>query len=214
MMKILSLMVLLLFVPVTSQAETGPDQLVRENTQRILGLLKKNKKVYEKDHEKLFKMVNEVILPHTDFVVMSKWILGRTVWNKASEDQRQRFVKEFQNLMVRTYAVALLKYTNEKVIFYPFTAKEGSRRATVKTEVKQSGGGDNVPVIYSFYYKKGNGWKIIDVKIAGISMVTNYRIEYDVRIKRIGLDGLIKSMASGKGAAIMSKNIAKKINKK
>lgn len=214
MKKLKGILFILMFLPLASQATTMPDQLVKENTEKILGMLKKNKKAYEKDHNKLFSMVKEVILPHTDFVVMSKWILGRTVWGKATEQQREKFVKEFRSLMVRTYSVALLKYTNEKVIFHPFKHKEGSRRATVFTEVKRSGGGENVPVVYSFYYKKNNGWKIIDVKIGGISMVTNYRTEYDIRIKRIGLDGLIKSMATGKAVAITPDSVAKKMKKK
>ena len=50
MRNILSVIVLLLFIPVASQAEVGPDQLVKENTQKILGLLKKNKKAYDQYH--------------------------------------------------------------------------------------------------------------------------------------------------------------------
>lgn len=213
MKKIVIFVFALVLLPIVSHADIGPDQLIKEQTSQILALIKKNRKIYEKDRSKLFAMAHQLIVPHIDFVVMSKWILGRSVWGKATEQQRQDFIREFKNLMVRTYSIALLKYTSQKMIYFPLKFKEGDRIVTVKTEIKQSGAGENVPIIYSFYNNKDRGWKIIDVKIAGISMVTTYRSEYNSRIQREGLDSLIKKMANGNDAAISTKKIEAKVKK-
>ena len=213
MKKIVIFVFALVLLPIVSHADIGPDQLIKEQTSQILALIKKNRKIYEKDRSKLFAMAHQLIVPHIDFKVMSKWILGRSVWGKATEQQRQDFIREFKNLMVRTYSIALLKYTSQKMIYFPLKFKEGDRIVTVKTEIKQSGAGENVPIIYSFYNNKDRGWKIIDVKIAGISMVTTYRSEYNSRIQREGLDSLIKKMANGNDAAISTKKIEAKVKK-
>lgn len=178
---------------VAISAETSPDQVAREATNKIVELLKANRDAYAKDHKKLYAMVQENILPYFDFRVMSKSVLARH-WKDASEDQRTHFSNEFRDLLVRTYATALLKYTNEEIKYQPFRAKPEDKTAVVRTEVIQAGGGPNIPIHYSFY-NSDSGWKVYDVAIEGVSLVTNYRSTYDTKIKREGLDALIKSMA-------------------
>ena len=194
-MKKLRLMILAVFIlgPISAEAGTPPDILVKDTIQKIIKLLKQNRQSYERDRNKLFIMVNEIALPHFDFVVMSKWILGRKHWTRANKAQRDRFINAFKELLVRTYAVALLKYTDEEVIYLPFKMKPGARKTIVKVEIKQSGGAENVPMDYSFYNKKSE-WKIYDIKISGVSLTSNYRAEYDIKIRKEGLDGLIKSI--------------------
>ncbi len=194
-MRKLRLMILAIFIlgPITAGASTPPDIVVKDTTQRIINLLKQNKQSYERDRSKLFIMVNEIALPHFDFVVMAKWVLGRKHWTRANKAQRKRFINAFEELLVRTYAVVLLKYTDEKVIYLPLKMKPGARKTIVKIEIKRSGGAENVPMDYSFY-NKGSEWKIYDVKIAGVSLTSNYRAEYDIQIRKMGLDGLIKSI--------------------
>ena len=173
-------------------AGATPEQIVRQTTDEIIALLKTNKDAYAKDTSKLYAMVDEKALPLFDFERMSQWILGR-YWKTASEDQRQRFTKEFRNLLVRTYATALLNYTNQKVAILPSPGKGGGE-VTVKTEIQQSGGAPSVPIHYAFYDKKP-GWKVYDVSIDGVSLVSNYRGTYASKIKQQGLDGLIASIA-------------------
>lgn len=173
-------------------ADVPPDQLVRERTGRIIELLKANKDAYARDHKKLYAMVNEQVLPYFDFRAMSRLVLGRH-WREASDDQRERFTTEFRDLLVRTYATALLKYTNEQVLYLPFRSSPGEKTATVKTEVKQAGGGPNIPIHYSFYLTDAS-WKVFDVTIDGVSLVTTYRGTYAEKIKNEGMDALIAGM--------------------
>ena len=175
-----------------AHAAPAPNQLVRERTDKIIELLKKNKDTYAKDHKKLYAMVQEQVLPYFDFRAMSRLVLGKH-WREASEDQRNRFANEFRDLLVRTYATALLKYTNEEVAYLPFRSSPDDKTVVVKTKVKQGGGGPVIPIHYSFYITD-NAWKVFDVTIEGVSLVTTYRSTYAEKINNAGMDGLIAYM--------------------
>jgi phospholipid transport system substrate-binding protein len=177
-----------------AQAQTPPDELVRTTTEEILRLLKTNREAYQRDKSALYAMVDKEVLPHFDFQRMSQWVLGRH-WRTATPAQRERFVKEFRDLLVRTYATALLNYRDEKVIYLPFTGKPDDRQVIVRTEIKQSSGAPNIPISYSFYNKGSAEWKVYDVSIEGVSLVTNYRTTYADKIRRDGLDALIASIS-------------------
>ncbi len=174
-------------------AQSPPDQIVREQTNRIIQLVKTNKAAYQKDPQKLYAMVDQVVLPYFDFRVMGRSVLGR-YWREANEEQRERFVNEFRNLLVRTYATALLKYNDQEIRYLPFRPPApGDKTAVVRTEVIQPGG-PSIPIQYSFF-QTDSSWKVYDVAIDGVSLVTNYRNTYANKVKNEGLDALIASLA-------------------
>ena len=170
-------------------AETMPDQIAREATDKIVSLLKVNKDAYTEDRKKLYAMVDENVLPHFDFRAMSRTVLGRH-WRAADEAQRTRFIDEFRNLLVRTYATALLKYNNEKIVYLPFRLSPGDRTATVRSEVRREDGAPPISIVYSFY-RTDDGWKVYDVTIEGALLVTTYQSAYAAQVQREGLDALI-----------------------
>lgn len=171
---------------------TPPEKLVHQVADRIIELIKAHRDEYAADHSKLYAMVDREVLPYFDFRVMSRSVLGR-YWRQANDEQRERFVKEFRELLVRTYATALLKYTNETIRYLPVFAKPEDKTVLVRTEVVQGGGSSNIPLYYSFY-RGADGWKIYDVSIEGVSLVTNYRSTYGEKIRNQGLDALIASL--------------------
>jgi phospholipid transport system substrate-binding protein len=170
-----------------------PDRLVRDNTEKIISLIKTNRDAYTKDQKKLYAMVNEVVLPHFDFRKMAQLVLGVN-WRQANEEQRTRFASEFRDLLVRTYSTVLLKYNNEEVVYLPYKPMAGEKTSTVKVEIKLGGGAPPVPIHYDFYFIN-DAWKVYDVVIDGVSLVTNYRATYADKIKNDGLDALIASLA-------------------
>ena len=200
------------FAVSAAHAAPAPNQLVRERTDKIIELLKKNKDTYAKDHKKLYAMVQEQVLPYFDFRAMSRLVLGKH-WREASEDQRNRFANEFRDLLVRTYATALLKYTNEEVLYLPFRSSPEDKTVTVKTEVKQGGGGPTIPIHYSFYLTDAS-WKVFDVTIDGISLVTTYRSTYAEKIRNEGTDALIASMAKSDKDDVINKARGQKAGSK
>ncbi len=188
--------VLLLFGAVAyadNAASATPDQLVHQTTDAMLVRIRADRAAYTKDHTKLYKMAEEMVLPHFDFVRMSQWVLGLN-WRKATPEQRGRFVAQFRDLLVRTYSTALLNYTDQAVIYRPLNINPTDDDVLVRTEVKQNGGAPNIPINYSFYKNKEGAWKVYDVTIDGVSLVTNYRSVYASKVRDQGMDGLLASM--------------------
>ncbi len=188
-----ALFALSLAVAAPSWAGAPPDELVRKTTEEILALTKANREAYAKDLSKLYKMADEKVLPHFDFARMAQWVLGVN-WRSATPEQRARFTSEFRDLLVRTYATALLSYTDQKIIYLPLVSKPGDTDVVVRTEVKQTSGGPNIPIHYTFY-KKNDDWKVYDVSIESVSLVTNYRSVYAGKIRNEGMEALIASVA-------------------
>ena len=184
-------------------ADVAPDQLAREVTDKIIALLKANKDLYTKDNKQLYAMVDEHVLPNFDFRAMSRTVIGR-YWRTADEDQRSRFTREFRDLLVRTYATALLKYNNETIVYLPFRMATDDRTALVKSEVRRTDGGPPIAINYSFY-RTDAGWKVYDVTIEGASLVTTYQSTYSERIQREGLNSLIASLAQDNKSAAEGK---------
>lgn len=200
-MKRLSLIVALFASLVgTVQAAKAPDQLVRETADQVISELTANREALENNPEKLYRMVNEIVLPRFDFERMARYVLGRN-WNDASDQQKQAFIKEFRTLLVRTYATALFEYTGQEIVYKPFHMEEGDRRAVVKTEV-QPADGPAIPIEYALL-QSDDEWKVYDVRIDGLSLVTNYRSQYGRILQRQGMDALISQLAE-KNERLMS----------
>jgi phospholipid transport system substrate-binding protein len=191
---ILLMSVLLLSVLGVAHAEVAPEELVRKTADEILAEIKAHRDVYANDYAKLYKMADEKVLLHFDFRRMSQWVLGR-FWREATPEQRERFTSEFRDLLVGTYSQALLNYKDQKIIYLPVQRKPNDTEVMVKTEVKQTGGQPNIPIQYSFYKNKEGAWKVYDITIEGVSLVTNYRSVYATKIREKGLDALIAEIA-------------------
>jgi phospholipid transport system substrate-binding protein len=178
-----------------AQAEVAPEELVRKTADEILNEIKAHRDVYSQDYNKLYKMADEKVLLHFDFRRMSQWVLGR-YWREATPEQRDRFTSEFRDLLVGTYSQALLNYKDQRIEYLPVQRKPDDTEVTVKTEVKQSGGQTDIPIYYSFYKNKDGEWKVYDITIEGVSLVTNYRSVYAGKIREKGMDALIAEIAS------------------
>ena len=116
------------------------------------------------------------MLPHIDFQRMSKWVLGKH-WRRANIEQREQFVNEFRQLILRTYSTALLEFSEQKVNVLPVRAAADAREVTVRTEI-QAQQGPVIPIAYDLYLDKNQQWKVYDLSIDGISLVSNYRSSF------------------------------------
>lgn len=197
MLRRLSLTLALLVVVVTpvlaGAAQQSPQDLVKETTREVLAALEAHEQEIRNDPGAVYRFVSELVLPRFDFRLMSRFVLGRH-WNDASAEQRERFVREFKGLLVRTYGTSLAQYSDETVRFPPMNAEASSGRVTVPTEIVR-GDGPPVPVNYSLYKNDSGEWKVFDVVIEGVSLVQNYRSSFGDEVSRNGLDALIKRLA-------------------
>jgi phospholipid transport system substrate-binding protein len=172
--------------------DTPPDVLARATTQEVLAILKKDKSIQSGNQARVYQLVEAKILPNFDFNRMTQLALGKN-WPRATAKQKQDLVTEFRNLLVRTYSGSLTAFTDQTVEFKPLTMKPGDTDVTVRSEIRQPGG-QPIPIDYSMY-KTAFGWKVYDVTIDSVSLVTNYRASFANTIRQQGIDGLIKTLA-------------------
>ncbi len=155
---------------------------------------------FTKDFKQITVFVESVIYPHVDFNRISALVLGKS-WRKASSEERANFKKEFQTLLVRTYSRAFVEFKDWSVRFLPLNMKEGAKKVIVKTEILQPGI-QPIAVNYRMVLSKGH-WKVYDIMIEGVSLVTNYRTSFKNEIKRTGsLQAVIDQLAKRNNEAL------------
>jgi len=173
-------------------AEMPPDVLVKNTAQDVLAIVKQDKDIQSGNSQKVLQLVDAKVLPHFDFPRMAMLAVGRH-WPKATPAQRQALISEFRTLLVRTYSNSLTSYKNQTIDYKPLKLQPADTDVTVKTVVNQPGG-QPIPIDYSLE-KTDNGWKVYDVAVDNVSLVTNYRGSFGSEIKSNGIDGLIKTLS-------------------
>jgi phospholipid transport system substrate-binding protein len=169
-------------------AEVAPDALVKTNVEEVLSVIKQNK-----DKRTLQDLAEKKVLPHFDFRTMTQLAVGKA-WREASQDQQKRLENAFRGLLVSTYTAALNQsaVANATVEVKPAQVKPEQADVTVKTTAKRSG---KQPVAIDYRMKRtASGWKVYDVVVENLSLVTNYRDSFAAEIGRSGIDGLIRTI--------------------
>ena len=171
-----------------------PQTLIKTTSDRMQKALKENKATIEKNPSFVYGLVDKILLPNFDFSKMSKLALGKN-WRKASTAQRERFIGEFRLLLVRTYSIAMLEFTDGDIVFLPFRGDLAKKKVKVKMEIARPNG-PTIPMALSMYLNKQKKWMVYDVKIDGISLVTNYRSTFATEIRNDGMDKLIENLST------------------
>jgi len=185
--------ILLLMFLLPLQAAPVPADIVRTTTDDVLARVTADKETLRADPGKMFNLVSEVIFPHFDFTIMSQWVLGEH-WSSADEASRAAFVDQFRKLLVRTYATALLEFSDQTITYPDTEQKGGANTALVRQEISQEGGAP-MPILYRLHNKTGE-WKVFDVSVDGVSLVKTYRASFGAMIKDGSLAALIDELAT------------------
>jgi len=193
-MNILRFSLLALLVPVAQAQEPAPDVLVKSITGEVVAVLKQDKDIQAGNPKKIEELIEAKVLPHFNFTRMTRIAMARN-WRLATPEQQKELTGEFKTLLVRTYSTALSNYRDQVIDYKPLRAKPEDVEVTVRSEVKQSGSSQPVAIDYEME-KTPNGWKVYDVKVGGVSLVTTYRDTFSSEVKERGVDGLIKSLAA------------------
>jgi phospholipid transport system substrate-binding protein len=189
MKKLAGLLICLLIQQAAIAIESNPEELIRQTADQLLSQIQANSEQYQQDPDKLYALVDDVVLPHFDFETMVDLALGKYK-SKISTEQRPLLINEFRVLLVRTYGKALLEYNDQEIIYLPTEGSLEDGEVVVKTEIEQEGG---FPIPLNYSLKAGEqGWKVYDISVDDISLVTNYRSSFARQIKKNGVDGLIK----------------------
>lgn len=187
----------------------APDLLVKSTTDEVLSIIKQDKDI-KQDRQRLLDLIQVKVLPHFNFTRMTQRALGKN-WRSASDDQKKVLTREFTDLLVRTYSSALEVYQDQSVDVKPLRAQAADTDVTVKTVVSQTGGQPPVAIDYSME-KDPDGWKVYDVVVEGVSLVTSYRSSFADEVQRSGIDGLIKALQE-KNRSLQSARSASKDRK-
>jgi phospholipid transport system substrate-binding protein len=173
--------------------ETAPDALVRKSIDDVIGIIKADKELQGGNPKKLHALIEERVLPHFDFVRMTRLAVGRS-WSQASDEQKAALTREFQTLLVRTYSTSLSQYRDQTIDVKPARLAAGDKETVVKTVVNQGAGAPTIPIDYGME-RTDKGWKVYDVVVDGVSLVTTYRGSFNDQIQKGGVDGLVKTLA-------------------
>jgi phospholipid transport system substrate-binding protein len=191
MKYLLGLLATLLFSLTAVAADLAPDVLVKDVTTEVLDIVRKDRDIQNGNTKKTLDLVETKILPHFNFQRMTQLAMGRE-GRQATPEQLKVLVDEFRILLVRTYSKALTEYREQEISFKPLKMAAADTDVKVRTEVKQSGG---KPVQIDYYLEKlAAGWKVYDIEVGGVSLVTNYRSSFAQEIQKSGIDGLIRSL--------------------
>ena len=193
-MKTAFTLFLALLASVAQAQAVAPDVLVKTITDDVTAAIAKDKDIQAGDTAKATELIEAKIVPHFNFTRMARIAMARN-WRAATPEQQKEIAAEFKTLLVRTYSTALVNYKEQKINYKPLRAKPEDDEVTVKSEVKPSGATEPVQIDYEME-KTPNGWKVYDVKVGGVSLVTTYRDTFATEVRERGIDGLIKSLAA------------------
>ena len=174
-----------------ARAEEAPDAMVKRVSQDVQATIRSDPLIQAGDQARIRELIEVKLVPNFDFTRMTALAMGRN-WRNATPEQQKRLTDEFRALLVRTYAGALNQYREQTLEFKPLKMNAGDTDVTVRTQVTKTSGSP-VQIDYSME-KLPDGWKAYDVIVAGVSLVTNYRDEFNEQIRNGGIDGLIKTL--------------------
>ncbi len=176
-----------------AQAQTAPDALIKMVATDVTNVLKADPAILS-NAAKLKELIENKLIPNFSFARMTQLAMGRN-WAKASPEQQTALTKEFQTLLVRTYSGALANFRNNAIDVRPLRMQPADTDVTVKTVINQANG-QGIPIDYSLEKGTDGSWKAYDIIVAGVSLVTNYRDEFNTVIRDQGVDALVKQLQS------------------
>lgn len=173
--------------------EESPDALIKKVTDDVLTIVRQDKDIQGGNTKKAIALVEAKVLPHFNFLHMTALAVGRD-WREATPEQKKQLAEEFKTLLVRTYSNALTGYKDQTIRYKPTKMQNGDTDVLVRTEIVQSGA---KPIALDYSVEKlPDGWKVYDVVVAGVSLVSNYRDTFAQEIRANKIDGLIKMLAT------------------
>jgi phospholipid transport system substrate-binding protein len=191
MLNSVMLLALALVAPAVPAQEVAPNVLLQSTTLEVITAIKRERDLHGGQLTQVASLVETKVLPLFDFSRMTRSAVARN-WRLASPEQQAALTAAFRTLLVRTYSTALSSYRDQVIEFRSMRSAPADTEVTVKSLVKQSG---TAPIAMDYDMEKTPaGWKVFDIKVAGISLVTTYRDSFSAKIRDDGVDGLIKAL--------------------
>jgi phospholipid transport system substrate-binding protein len=190
----------------------APDVLIKDTVREVLDIVRHDKDLRSGNQKKILELVDAKVLPHFNFERMTKLAVGKA-WRTATPEQKQALMTEFRTLLVRTYTKAFTSYRDQSVVVKPLRMDSTATEVTIKTEIVKPGAQQPVLVDYDMQ-KTPDGWKVYDLTVEGVSLVTSYRGTFADQVQQGGIDGLIKTLVEKNQAAAANAALAQKAESK
>jgi len=189
----LSVVAILLCLAVGNvRAEQTPDQLVKSVATEVLDIVRQDQAIGG-NPSRLAKLLEAKVAPHFDFDRMTRLAVGKA-WRQATPDQQKALTEQYRALLIRSYAAAYrMQYKDMSVNVKPLQIQPAADDVQVHSQITLPGSAEPIGVSYSMY-RSGETWKVYDVAVDGVSLVTTYRSTFAEEIRRGGIDGLVKSL--------------------
>ena len=191
-MKKILLSFSLLFFAFIANVQASPDSVISTTVDKVLAQLEQNRADFKANPEKLYAMVEELVLPVVDVERVSKLVVGK-YWRRSSPEQQSMFINEFKSFLMKSYAQGLFQYSGQQINYKPARYNDDKNKAIVEATLKTTE--RNIPVSFKLAQGTDNTWRIYNVVADGINLVTNFRTSYTSIIQQQGMDGLINSLA-------------------
>jgi phospholipid transport system substrate-binding protein len=167
---------------------SSPDGLVKTVTQQVIDAVRADKSIQQGDINRITQLVNEKILPYTDFRRTTQLAMGRN-WRTATPEQQQQVIEQFKTLLIRTYSGALAQVRDQEIQYKPFRANPDDTDVVVRSVVVSNGS----PVELDYrLYKTPQGWRVYDINVLGAWLIQAYQQQFNEQIQQHGVDGLIQ----------------------
>jgi phospholipid transport system substrate-binding protein len=166
----------------------SPDGMIKTVTGQVLDEIKNDSSIKSGDINKITQVVNQKILPYTDFRRTTQLAMGRA-WRQATPQQQDQMVEQFKMLLIRTYSGALSQVRDQTVQFKPFRADPGATDVVVRSTVTNNG--QPVELDYRLY-KTPQGWRVYDLNVAGAWLIQAYQQQFAEKINQGGVGGLLQ----------------------
>ena len=193
-MRVFKTVALLVFMSLSHMlfAQPSPLPMLEHSANEIIATLKANKSNLKSNPNIIYHAVESHFLPNVDVVGMSRSVLGRQAWQKASASEKSQFSKAFTKLVLRTYSSPLAQYTDETVQFLPIRGSLNNRFVRINSVIVRSEG-QNIPLSYSLVSKDGQ-WKIYDISVEGVSLLQSFRSQFAQVLQNSDINEVIKQM--------------------
>lgn len=167
-------------------------EFLQDVSKRLIAKLDSEHEAINKDLNNAVRIVDDIIMPVTDFDLIGKRVLGAH-WRKASPEQRKAFMKEFKLLLIVTYAAAFRTYEDQTVEFTGEIADpQNPNRVEVRTSIRQPGAAP-LPVNYRVQRENGQ-WKVYDFNVEGVGLTSSFRSQFNNAISQKGMNTVIAEM--------------------
>ena len=183
----------LLLASMAMASPGSPDAVIQGAVDELTEKLSGRREELAENRDELYELIDQVLLPRFDRKLAAQLVLAKH-WRTASDEQRERFINAFYNSLLRKYADGLLEFDEDRIEVLEFRGDTSAKRSLVKTNVRLDDG-TQVPVHYDLV-NRGDRWLIFNVKVEGVSYVSNFRTELDAEIRTSSLQAVIDRLES------------------